>query len=227
MLHRSIRAALGRRFEQELWVMTWSEGFPGTTRVEERAERAMRLPLGAVSPLWPIFGAAAGAGLAYWWLTRWPRNLEAMTGLARAPLKRSKRIEIIAEAPATRPSLRRAPEEATSGAGAAEAEPVVRQLFPETQAPETRAPEVQPAPAAQSVAAADTVVEEVEDDLTRLVGIGPRLAAALAERGVTRFSQIAAWKAKDLAEVDAALNLRGRAVRDAWVDQARKFAAGA
>jgi predicted flap endonuclease-1-like 5' DNA nuclease len=64
------------------------------------------------------------------------------------------------------------------------------------------------------------------DDLTRLVGIGPKLAAALAERGVTAFAQIAAWTEADLAEIDAALNLRGRASRDDWVGQAKRFAAG-
>ena len=61
------------------------------------------------------------------------------------------------------------------------------------------------------------------DDLTVLVGIGPKLAAALAERGVTRFAQIAAWTEKDLTEVDKALDLKGRAVRDAWVAQAKRI----
>jgi predicted flap endonuclease-1-like 5' DNA nuclease len=62
------------------------------------------------------------------------------------------------------------------------------------------------------------------DDLTRMTGVGPKLAGALAERGVTRFAQIAAWTADDLAAVDAALNLKGRAVREAWVAQARRLA---
>lgn len=37
---------------------------------------------GAVSPLWGYFGAAASAGVAYWWMTRWtrPANLEALFG---------------------------------------------------------------------------------------------------------------------------------------------------
>jgi predicted flap endonuclease-1-like 5' DNA nuclease len=64
------------------------------------------------------------------------------------------------------------------------------------------------------------------DDLTRMVGIGPKLAAALAERGVTRFEQIARWGEKDLAEIDKALDLKGRAVRDAWVSQAKRFSSG-
>jgi predicted flap endonuclease-1-like 5' DNA nuclease len=63
------------------------------------------------------------------------------------------------------------------------------------------------------------------DDLTRLVGIGPKLAAALAERGTTTFAQIALWGEKELAEIDKVLDLKGRAVRDAWVAQAKRFAA--
>ena len=64
-----------------------------------------------------------------------------------------------------------------------------------------------------------------DDDLTQLVGVGPKLAAALAERGVTRFAQLAAWTTDDLAAIDLALNLRGRAHRDNWIAQAKTLAA--
>jgi hypothetical protein len=39
-----------------------------------------QLIVGAVSPLWSYFGAAAAGGVAYWWMTRWtqPVNLEAL-----------------------------------------------------------------------------------------------------------------------------------------------------
>jgi predicted flap endonuclease-1-like 5' DNA nuclease len=47
----------------------------------------------------------------------------------------------------------------------------------------------------------------------------------LAERGVVSFSQIAAWTEDDLADIDKALDLKGRAVRDAWVAQAKRFSA--
>jgi predicted flap endonuclease-1-like 5' DNA nuclease len=62
------------------------------------------------------------------------------------------------------------------------------------------------------------------DDLTVLVGIGPKLAASLADLGVTRFEQIAGWSVDELADVDAKLNLRGRAERDAWIAQAKRLA---
>ena len=85
-----------------------------------------------------------------------------------------------------------------------------------------------PEPAADAVAAsaADVAAEAPEaaaDDLTRLVGVGPKLAASLADLCVTRFSQIALWSPDDLASIDQLLNLKGRAERDAWVAQAKRF----
>lgn len=52
---------------------------------EPRAPR--QLMLGAVSPLWAYFGAAAAGGVAYWWMTRWTRpvNLEALFGGVAKP----------------------------------------------------------------------------------------------------------------------------------------------
>lgn len=81
---------------------------------------------------------------------------------------------------------------------------------------------------AETVEAAPEVVEKVEavaDDLTRLVGVGPKLAASLAELGVTSFSQIAAWTPDELTSFDQLLNLKGRAERDAWIAQAQRLAA--
>jgi predicted flap endonuclease-1-like 5' DNA nuclease len=83
-----------------------------------------------------------------------------------------------------------------------------------------------PAPQPEAVAAkAVAVVEKVADDLTRMTGIGPKLSIALADLGVTRFEQIAAWTAGDLAAMDTSLSLKGRAVREAWVAQAKRLAA--
>lgn len=66
----------------------------------------------------------------------------------------------------------------------------------------------------------------IADDLTKLSGVGPKIARALAERGVERFEQLAAWTHQDLAAFDAALDLRGRAVRADFIAQARRLAAG-
>lgn len=42
------------------------------------------LLVGAASPLWAYYGAAAAGAMTYWWLTRWtrPMNLEALYGAA-------------------------------------------------------------------------------------------------------------------------------------------------
>ncbi len=80
-----------------------------------------------------------------------------------------------------------------------------------------------PAPVAQT--APENVSPSVAgDDLTQLRGVGPRTAAALAERGVTRFAQLAAWSAEQMAAFDSEMKLKGRSVRDAWLDQACRLA---
>lgn len=103
-------------------------------------------------------------------------------------------------------------------------------LFPAGAEPAKAEPATPPVEAAPSMApeapsahAATPAVEGV-DDLTRLVGIGPKLAQALVERGVTTFAQIAAWTEEDVDEIDHALDLKGRVGRDAWVAQARRIA---
>lgn len=65
------------------------------------------------------------------------------------------------------------------------------------------------------------------DDLTRIKGLGPKLAATLADLGVTRFDQIAAWSEADIDRVDAQLGrFQGRIRRDGWVEQAKYLAEG-
>ncbi len=65
------------------------------------------------------------------------------------------------------------------------------------------------------------------DDLTRIKGVGPKLAVLLASLGVTQFSQIAAWGPDDVARIDAELGtFAGRIARDSWVEQCGFLAAG-
>ncbi|MGB3805628.1 MAG: hypothetical protein WA936_00350, partial [Erythrobacter sp.] len=65
------------------------------------------------------------------------------------------------------------------------------------------------------------------DDLTRLKGLGPKLATILNEQGVTRFSQIAGWSEADIDRVDDQLGrFKGRIRRDHWVEQAKLLEAG-
>jgi len=65
------------------------------------------------------------------------------------------------------------------------------------------------------------------DDLTRIKGLGPKIAGLLGEFGVTTFAQIAAWTPEDIERIDARLGrFSGRIVRDQWVEQAKLLAAG-
>ena len=197
--------------------MAWLNELPGMGAAEDRAAKAMSFPVGLASPLWLAFGAAASAGVAFWLATRWarPANLEAMLSPPRRALEPPVVIELAPEPEpeaALEVAVEVAPDPVLEAVAEIAPEPVVAEAAPELK------PEPEPAPA--SVAAPLT-----PDDLTLIVGIGPKLAAALAERGVTRFAHLAEWGAQELADVDNALNLKGRAVRDAWVAQARRFAA--
>lgn len=65
------------------------------------------------------------------------------------------------------------------------------------------------------------------DDLTRIKGLGPKIAAVLRAQDVTTFAQIAAWNDAEIERIDALLGrFAGRIGRDSWVDQARLLAAG-
>jgi predicted flap endonuclease-1-like 5' DNA nuclease len=72
------------------------------------------------------------------------------------------------------------------------------------------------------------VPDRPADDLTRIKGLGPKLAAVLAGLGVTSYAQIAEWTEADLARIDGALPpaFAGRPARDKWIEQARFLAAG-
>ena len=59
------------------------------------------------------------------------------------------------------------------------------------------------------------------DDLVRLKGVGPKLAAILNERGITRFDQIAKLSTGQVEALDASLGaFRGRLERDRIQEQA-------
>jgi predicted flap endonuclease-1-like 5' DNA nuclease len=208
-------------------------------------ETAPHVMVGAASPLWLLFGSAAAAGATWWWWTaRWREavNLEALAGLAPelvapvlpspevvgpAPVLEEAAVEAVAApvetvaemAETTLETTAEAVEEGLESASAT-AEAVVE------AAPAEAAPLIEPA-AKATAAVVETTVEvsrSLKDDLTRMVGIGPKLAAGLGDLGVTRFSQIAAWTPDELASFDQLLGLKGRADRDAWIAQAKRFA---
>ena len=65
------------------------------------------------------------------------------------------------------------------------------------------------------------------DDLVRLKGVGPKLAAILNERGITRFDQIAKLSPGQVEALDASLGaFKGRLERDRILEQADYLARG-
>lgn len=89
------------------------------------------------------------------------------------------------------------------------------------------APVPVPAPAAATPIPAPAPGAVAADDLTRIKGLGPKLAALLHDKGVTSFAQIAAWSDTDVAKIDDQLGrFKGRITRDQWVAQAQLLAAG-
>ncbi len=227
--------------------MAWLNELPGMGAAEDRAAKAMSFPVGVASPLWLAFGAAASAGVAWWFATRWtrPMNLEAFMGAPKAapePATTAVVLELFPKAqPQPKPALEPTPEPLVTLEVAPAPEPIAEAAPQPVPEPAPMIAEAAPAPAPVVAPVIAPVVAKaapkpkaapapapaplVPDDLTLIVGIGPKLAAALTERGVVQFAQLAKWTGKDLENIDKDLNLKGRAVRDAWVAQAKRFAA--
>lgn len=86
-------------------------------------------------------------------------------------------------------------------------------------------PEIAPAPA--PAADAPIAAPGSGDDLTRIKGLGPKIAALLGEFGISTFAQIAALTPEEVERIDAKMGrFAGRITRDQWVAQAQLLAAG-
>jgi predicted flap endonuclease-1-like 5' DNA nuclease len=199
-------------------------------------------------------GAAMAGATWWWWSARWREavNLEALLAPSLAKAEPSLEatalslvelapepavkpvfepvIDPVAEAPVLAPvelapALETpAPVTATAEAVAEVAADATQEMLDKTEALVAETTEAAKAAAEPVVEAAVEAAKSAADDLTLLVGIGPKLSASLVELGVTRFSEIAAWGPKELADFDAKLSLKGRAERDAWVAQAKRLA---
>jgi len=66
----------------------------------------------------------------------------------------------------------------------------------------------------------------IADDVSLIGGVGPKLKEKLNGYGVTSLNEIAAMSEADVARMDEALDLKGRATRDEWVEQAKELVAG-
>ena len=108
-----------------------------------------------------------------------------------------------------------------------------RDVLSEGAAPAARNSALIDAPPAAAITPppvlADAVAAATDagDDLTRIKGLGPKIAAALRALGISRYAQIAGWSEDDVAKIDAQLGaFAGRATRDNWIEQARLLSGG-
>ena len=66
-------------------------------------------------------------------------------------------------------------------------------------------------------------IDDAEEDLTMIKGIGPKMAEKLYEQGIKNFSQLATMNAKFAEQLDDALRAQGRILREDWIGQAKKL----
>lgn len=93
------------------------------------------------------------------------------------------------------------------------------------EAPKPAATETKPTAAAAGDAPFTAPAGE-PDDLKKISGVGKVLEGKLNALGITKFEQIAAFTADDVAKVDDLLNFKGRIDRDDWIAQATALAKG-
>jgi predicted flap endonuclease-1-like 5' DNA nuclease len=62
------------------------------------------------------------------------------------------------------------------------------------------------------------------DDLTRIAGIGPKMAMALAASGITTFEQLAAATLPDIRSAVTAAGMRLAPTAPTWPEQAKALA---
>ena len=126
------------------------------------------------------------------------------------------------KAPAKKPAAKKAPAKK-----AAEKKPAANKA----PAKKAAAPEAAPAAAATDAGTKPAALKKPRaggaDDLKMIKGVGPKLEEMLHSLGFYHYDQVAAWKDAEVAWVDQNLKgFKGRATRDAWVEQAKLLAAG-
>lgn len=67
----------------------------------------------------------------------------------------------------------------------------------------------------------DAATGVIPDDLTRVKGIGKKIAEKLADIDITEFAQIASLTDQEVVDLDELLSFKGRVVREKWVEQAQ------
>ncbi|MXY40060.1 MAG: 50S ribosomal protein L21 [Rhodospirillaceae bacterium] len=126
---------------------------------------------------------------------------------------------------------KKAAKKSAAKAPKSEAEPKAEPEAPEPKAPKTEAKaeaEAEAPPRTEAPAAADTPMFErpdgEPDDLKKLPGVGPATEKKLNALGIATYAQIAALTAEEIAQVDAALKLKGKIEQDDWPALAKELA---
>jgi len=152
-----------------------------------------------------------------------PLEASPATEAVTEPVVAAEPVPVEPEAPAE-PQPEPAPE--TAPVTAEPETPAAPEPAPEPTPVEERHPTpaeavepTAPVPVADAVPASEPAAGP--DDLTRMKGVGPRLADQLNSVGITSFAQIAALTPAEAVALDAKLgNFQGRLERDRWIEQA-------
>ncbi|MCP5299691.1 MAG: class III poly(R)-hydroxyalkanoic acid synthase subunit PhaE [Chromatiaceae bacterium] len=84
-----------------------------------------------------------------------------------------------------------------------------------------------PAPAARAARAKQPeragTTDEVDQDLTQIKGIGPKMMEKLYEQGIRNFRQLASMNTQFAEQLDEVLKSQGRILREDWIGQAKKL----
>ena len=90
-----------------------------------------------------------------------------------------------------------------------------------------------PMPVAETVVEVSTAAEpeltaeQSDDDLTRLTGIGPKLAEAMKAAGICTYAQLTTMSVEDVSQALAGSSIRyNKASAESWAEQATLAAAG-
>lgn len=124
---------------------------------------------------------------------------------------------------------------ALTAAKAAPSAPSVEVVAPEVlETPAVAETVDAPMPVAETVVEASTAAEpapttaeQSDDDLTRLTGIGPKLAEAMKAAGICTYAQLTTMSVEDVSQALAGSNIRyNKASAESWAEQATLAAAG-
>jgi len=150
-----------------------------------------------------------------------PHNVSApAVGVTARPPEPEQAPEPLARSRPKAPARPTPKKSATPKATPAKA-PMAKQATPKKAAPEKATP-------APLMAIGVPGAVGPADSLLQIKGLGPKLNTLLDGLGITRFDQIAAWSAEDVAKVDEHLGaFKGRIERDSWIEQAGFLAKGA